>query len=904
MNSNVSVYCRIRPRSTKADLSYGTDALEITNNHQIIQINNNITTTTTSIPISTTTIPSFGPFNQVFGPTTTQDEIFRNVGLPCITNVLDGYNSTIFVYGQTGSGKTYTMEGDLYHYNHESGLIPRLIHSLFHTMNHIEETMEFTVRCTYIEVYMERVYDLLYNTISPNTRTNKNRSTTALRRIPSSSILNNQPSSLLIRQDNQRGIYVEGAIEKYVSSSAELMTLLRKGYQNRCNGMTGMNDQSSRSHTLVLLTIDAKDKQTGGIRTSKLSLVDLAGSEQVSRTGAEGNTLEEAKIINRSLFTLSKCISALALQAENTNINNNDNHGIPDTNPSAAASVHIPYRDSKLTRLLQDSLGGNARTTLIICLSPCSSNLTETISTLRFGSQAKKMKNIAIINRRRTVEEMERLIEKAQVSMDAQTQLINALQKRIQILENPDNDNKTNILVTDEVPQTILLQNEPMAGQVDDDDEANDAWGDADAWAMVSPLKSPKLHFRRNQVPAQLSIDDDTNILITPPRTMPMNANTHGGSMLSPLSMHGILKELTIAKETAAHAVAVSAMDAEELTNLREENRLLQQEIDTKDKLITELIEKQTDELKTLSISTVQDILLNLQHYTCSYCQSKPYQTLECIDNITLIHEQQCYNQVKAQQTIKQLQDQLMIIEQNDTNKNIENIGNTNIEAKDTTDLRTNYLRVETENTNLHMEIQLQNKRIQELQNQLQTNEKKFHIQMKNYQEVLQKEKELLIQEYENNLQKLTNTIGQVSSSSDTSIDMQNNNDDDDDDNYTVCDEFMEIENIIGRILENRKYNNKYNPIPTTMNKEDIDTISKQLINSKPSDIDTENIPIHSSIVKPVERGIRMFNKPYPNNNNQIISNHTLVTRTIQSHRGPIVTVLNNSIKQENNKII
>lgn len=138
-----------------------------------------------------------------------------------------------------------------------------------------------------------------------------------------------------------------------------------------------MNDTSSRSHSVIQIILEVRDTLTQNLQMSKISLVDLAGSESVSRTGAEGVTLDEARTINKSLFNLAKVISTLAGEEGNTTINN----------------AHVPYRDSKLTRLLQDSLGGNARTSLIVCCSPCSSNLVETLSTLRFGQGAKKMKN-------------------------------------------------------------------------------------------------------------------------------------------------------------------------------------------------------------------------------------------------------------------------------------------------------------------------------------------------------------------------------------------------------------------------------------------------------------------------------------------------------------------------------
>lgn len=195
----------------------------------------------------------------------------------------------------------------------EAGMIPRIVSSVFNRIEDAPDTTEFTIRVSYLEIYMERVRDLL----SADTH------------------------NLAIRQDAARGVFVEGAIEEYVASTEELLHLVRIGDSNRAVGSTGMNDISSRSHSVVVITLEVRDTLTRSLQVSKLSLVDLAGSESVARTGAEGVTLDEARMINKSLFNLSKCINALT--------------GAPDSDTSAGATpqadgtkkTHIPYRDSK-----------------------------------------------------------------------------------------------------------------------------------------------------------------------------------------------------------------------------------------------------------------------------------------------------------------------------------------------------------------------------------------------------------------------------------------------------------------------------------------------------------------------------------------------------------------------------
>jgi len=246
------------------------------------------------------------------------------------------------------------------------GLIPRIIDSIFEHVQSADPSLEFTIQVSYLEIYLEKLKDLLdrmelighsviclfctkpllwLTIVNINTEASKN--------------------NLLIKEDKDRGIHVAGLTEEYVTSASEVFDLMKIGASNRVVSSTRMNAESSRSHSIFIITLNQKDTAKQESRSGKLFLVDLAGSEKVKKTGAEGILLEEAKNINKSLSVLGNVINSL----------------------TDGKSSHIPYRDSKLTRLLQDSLGGNSRTTLIINCSSSSYNEFESISTLRFGTR-------------------------------------------------------------------------------------------------------------------------------------------------------------------------------------------------------------------------------------------------------------------------------------------------------------------------------------------------------------------------------------------------------------------------------------------------------------------------------------------------------------------------------------
>jgi len=306
-------------------------------------------------------------FDRVFDMASHQADIFDFSIRPTVDDILNGYNGTVFAYGQTGAGKSYTMMGSDIDDSVQKGIIPRIVEQIFASILASPGNIEYTVRVSYMEIYMERIRDLL----AP------------------------QNDNLPVHEEKNRGVYVKGLLEIYVSSVQEVYEVMRRGGLARAVAATNMNQESSRSHSIFVITVTQKNVETGSAKSGQLFLVDLAGSEKVGKTGASGQTLEEAKKINKSLSALGMVINAL----------------------TDGKSTHIPYRDSKLTRILQESLGGNSRTTLIINCSPSSYNDQETLSTLRFGVRAKAIKNKAKVNAELSPTELKNLLKKAQTQI-------------------------------------------------------------------------------------------------------------------------------------------------------------------------------------------------------------------------------------------------------------------------------------------------------------------------------------------------------------------------------------------------------------------------------------------------------------------------------------------------------
>ncbi|KAM7134968.1 chromosome-associated kinesin KIF4A-like [Molossus nigricans] len=313
-------------------------------------------------------------YDFVFDPSAEQEEVFNMTVAPLIKGLFKGYNTTVLAYGQTGSGKTYSMGGA---YTAEQGneatvgVIPRVIQLLFKEIEK-KSDFEFTLKVSYLEIYNEEILDLL---------------------CPS----REKASQINIREDPKEGIKIVGLTEKSVLVAMDTVSCLEQGNNCRTVASTAMNSQSSRSHAIFTISMEQRKKtdKNSNFR-SKLHLVDLAGSERQKKTKAEGDRLKEGININRGLLCLGNVISALG----------DDKKG-----------AFVPYRDSKLTRLLQDSLGGNSHTLMIACVSPADSNLEETLNTLRYADRARKIKNKPVVN------------------IDPQTAEVNHLKQQVQQLQ-------------------------------------------------------------------------------------------------------------------------------------------------------------------------------------------------------------------------------------------------------------------------------------------------------------------------------------------------------------------------------------------------------------------------------------------------------------------------------------
>ncbi|XP_049883273.1 kinesin-like protein KIF3A isoform X2 [Pectinophora gossypiella] len=295
--------------------------------------------------------PRVYAYDAVFDTSTSQMDIYVQTASPIVEQVLKGYNGTIFAYGQTGTGKTYTMAGS----NTAPELRGIIPNSFAHIFSHIAKANDdekFLVCVTYLEIYNEEVRDLLGN---------------------------NPHQSLEVKERPDIGVFVKDLTGYVVHNADELEKIMGVGNKNRHIGATAMNTESSRSHAIFSITVESSKRGVDNkthVKMGKLHLVDLAGSERQSKTQATGTRLKEATKINQSLSVLGNVISALV----------------------DGKSTHIPYRNSKLTRLLQDSLGGNSKTVMIATIGPADTNYVETISTLRYANRAKNIENKTHVN--------------------------------------------------------------------------------------------------------------------------------------------------------------------------------------------------------------------------------------------------------------------------------------------------------------------------------------------------------------------------------------------------------------------------------------------------------------------------------------------------------------------------
>jgi len=327
-------------------------------------------------------------FDYVYDASTTQRFFYDNSCSPLIDSVLEGFNATIFAYGQTGCGKSFSMQG-CNNPKELRGVIPNAFEHIFDEINAADDR-EFLVRCSYLEIYNENIRDLL----------------------------SNNEKKLEVKEDPKKGVFVQNLTTIVVEDEITLNNIVEKGLKNRSVAATQMNSESSRSHAIFTIVVEVSETDTSTgreiFRAGKLNLVDLAGSERQKKTGASGDRLKEGSKINLSLSALGNVISSL----------------------SDGKGKHVPYRDSKLTRLLQDSLGGNTKTLMIAACSPADYNYEETLSTLRYAKRAKSIENKPVINE------------------DPKDALLREYKDEIKLLKRQLDENKVPEQTT-EVPQTI-----------------------------------------------------------------------------------------------------------------------------------------------------------------------------------------------------------------------------------------------------------------------------------------------------------------------------------------------------------------------------------------------------------------------------------------------------------------
>ncbi|CAH1257570.1 KIF11 [Branchiostoma lanceolatum] len=353
--SHIQVMVRVRPLN-QSEKSKGS--------HSIVDVKNN-----KEVSVSTKE-PGFGghstkkfSFDRAFNPNSKQVDVYKEVVMPLLDEVLEGYNCTVFAYGQTGSGKTYTMEGErspdpsiAWDKDPLAGVIPRTLHQIFDKLSG-QAVDEFSVKVSFIELYNEELFDLLGPGETP-------------------------PKLTSLYEDTSRkgSVVIKNLEEVRVHNKDEVYSILEQGSAKRQTAATLMNAHSSRSHSVFMITVHIKETNMDGeelLKIGKLNLVDLAGSENIGRSGAVNQRAREAGNINQSLLTLGRVITALVEHAP-----------------------HVPYRESKLTRLLQDSLGGRTKTSIIATISPASSNVEETLSTLDYAHRAKNITNRPEVNQK------------------------------------------------------------------------------------------------------------------------------------------------------------------------------------------------------------------------------------------------------------------------------------------------------------------------------------------------------------------------------------------------------------------------------------------------------------------------------------------------------------------------
>ena len=388
-SENIKVCLRIRPMSLQEKSRNDTACIEPVSNDQLILSHKNLRRSYT--------------FNLVFAPESSQEDVFFNCSIDkLIDSALDGYSVTIFAYGQTGSGKTYTIMGrddaineKVLSNNKYSGIMPKSINYIWSTVS--TKQQKFYIKVSFLEIYNEQINDLL----------------------------NPSNTNLQIRWDQKQGFFVEGLLVIECKKPQDIVEIILQGTKNRKKGSHDLNKDSSRSHTILTVYL-ISEFQSGGEsykKYGKISFVDLAGSERLKETHSKGGMVKETGNINKSLFVLGKVISSLT--------------------DKKSTNQHIPYRDSKLTMLLMDSIGGTAKTLMIACVSPSSVYSDETMSTLNYASRTMNIKNKPLVQMDMREKISEGLKEENEIYLEENEFLKNEFMKLLGIIPEMSNGGLT-----------------------------------------------------------------------------------------------------------------------------------------------------------------------------------------------------------------------------------------------------------------------------------------------------------------------------------------------------------------------------------------------------------------------------------------------------------------------------
>lgn len=435
----VKVFVRVRPPQQQKGTEENEDALNTSSFSELGQ-EERFSATGNQISVGLGKDRKHFSFDGVYDQETKQDTIFKEIGRPLVQSALEGFNGTVFAYGQTGSGKTHTMLGS----PTNPGLIPRVIHHMFQRLEDLVQNkcLGYKMSVSYLEIYNERVVDLL--DVDSGTKD--------------------------VRENTRKKVvYVDGLVEKNVASPKEAAEWMEVGNNNRKVGSTLMNSQSSRSHAVFTLNVEMTSTSPSGVRVrkcSKVNLVDLAGSERQGKTHATGSRLKEGANINKSLSALGNVIKSLV----------------------SVKKWHVAYRDSKLTFLLRDSLGGNSQTSILAAIAPEQSNESESLSTLEFVQRAKLIKNKATKN------------EDTAGTNDSLRHQVKVLMERLEVAERKSNRG------TEEVTAEI----ETMKAQVDDANKrAEEAEIKLEALTLTNAIKRKRESSAVGRESVLFGIEDD-----------------------------------------------------------------------------------------------------------------------------------------------------------------------------------------------------------------------------------------------------------------------------------------------------------------------------------------------------------------------------------------------------------